>query len=69
MVKNHLQKKEKKYSIISDYVRKDLWWKEFLPRHNGISMMVYEEWSNPDGIYATDASNTGCGGCWQGRYF
>ena len=32
-------------------------------------MMVHKEWSNPDGIFSTDVSNTGCGEFWQGSYF
>ena len=56
--------------IIPDYVRKDLlWWNKFLPLYNGISMMEYENWSEPDAICSSDSCLTGCGGFWNGCYF
>ena len=56
--------------VIPDYVRKDLlWWNKFLPLYNGISMMEYESWSEPDAICSSDSCLTACGGFWNGRYF
>ena len=56
--------------IIPDYVRKDLlWWNRFLPLYNGISMMEYENWSEPDAICSSDSCLTGCGGFWNGCCF
>jgi hypothetical protein len=52
------------------YVKKDLlWWSEFLPLYNGVSMMAIEEWSSPDGVFACDACLDGCGGMFEGQYF
>ena len=56
--------------IIPDYVRKDLlWWNRFLPIYNGVSMMEYENWSEPDAIFSSDSCLTACGGFWNGCYF
>ena len=42
--------------IVPDEIRKDLeWWRIFLPRFNGVSMMDLEEWSQPDQFAASDA--------------
>ena len=51
-------------------VRKDLlWWKAFLPQYNGISMMLLEEFSEPDALFSCDACPSGCGGMMQDSYF
>lgn len=56
--------------IIPDYVRKDLlWWNRFLPLYNGVSMMEYENWSEPDAMFSSDSCLTACGGFWNGCYF
>ena len=57
---------------ITDSFRADLtWWKLFLPKYNGISMMQIEKWSVPDEIFASDATLTGCGAWFgaRGEYF
>ena len=52
------------------YVKKDLiWWDRFLSLYNGISMVECEKWSEPDAIFPSDSSLTGCGGIWNGCYF
>ena len=49
--------------ILPDEIRKDLeWWRIFLPRFNGVSIMDLEEWSQPDQSAASDACLTSCGG-------
>ena len=45
------------------------WWQRFLPLYNGVSMMPWEEWSQPDGVVSTDACLSGCGGWVEGEYF
>ena len=56
--------------LIPEFAKKDiLWWYRFLPHYNGISMMIYEEWCQPDFIFSSDACLSGCGGFWQGNYF
>ena len=51
-------------------VRKDLlWWKAFLPQYNGISMILLEEFSEPDAQFSCDACPSGCGGMMQDSYF
>ena len=38
--------------IIPSYVKKDiLWWHNFLPYYNGVSMMLYEKWCFPDSVF------------------
>lgn len=65
-----LYKENSKQHVIPDYVKKDiLWWYRFLPTYNGISMMLYEQWSEPDEIFSSDACLDGCGGFWNGNYF
>ena len=60
----------RKQVSIPDYVRKDiLWWKSFLPKYNGISLLWYEEWSQPDAICSSDACLRSCGGYSEGKYF
>ena len=55
---------------IPDYVKMDLqWWDKFLLQYNGISIMLYDDWSKPDGIFSTDSCLTGCGGYFNGLYF
>ena len=51
------------YEVTDDFRKDLLWWRKFLPRYNGVSMMALEEWSAPDQIFATDACLTGYG-CW-----
>ena len=55
---------------IPPYVKKDiLWWYKFLPTYNGVSMMLYEEWCEPDEIFSSDSCLEGCGGFWHGMFF
>lgn len=55
---------------IPNYVKKDLlWWHRFLHQYNGVSMMIYENWSEPDEIFSSDACLSACGGFWCGNYF
>jgi hypothetical protein len=46
-----------------------LWWNKFLQEYNGVSIMLYEEWSNPDDIFLTDSCLVGFGGFFKGKYF
>ena len=47
---------------VTDSVKADMrWWKLFLPRYNGISLMAVDHWSLPDEVFACDASLTDCG--------
>jgi hypothetical protein len=43
--------------------------KSFLPLFNGISMMMKEEWSKPDGIFTSDACLSGCWGMFKEHFF
>jgi hypothetical protein len=55
---------------IPDEVKKDLlWWNEFLPKYNGISLLYLGPWCEPDTILSCDACLEGCGGFWEGNYF
>ena len=65
-----LYREEAKFHSIPLYVKKDiLWWHSFLPLYNGVSMMLYEQWCNPDAIFSSDSSLQACGGFWDGKYF
>ena len=56
--------------VIPDMVKKDLlWWNNFLPVYNGISMMQVEEWSKPDELFSCDSCLEACGGFWMGHFF
>ena len=38
--------------VIPDYVKKDILWRyRFLPKYNGISVMFYEHWLEPNKLY------------------
>ena len=53
---------------VPESVRKDLWWwRRFLPGYNGVSMMLWQGWSLPDEVVATDACLQGCGAWFQTR--
>jgi hypothetical protein len=55
---------------IPEDVHKDiLWWNRFLFEYNGISIMLYDNWSKPDEIFSTDACLQGIGGFCDGKYF
>ena len=55
---------------VPSHITKDLmWWKRFLKVFNGISMMLLEDWSSPDEVFACDACISGCGGIMQTSYF
>ena len=56
--------------LVPEFVKKDIkWWKSFLPLFNGISMMMKEEWSKPDGIFTSDACLSGCWGMFKELFF
>jgi len=52
-----------------DFKRDVRWWSCFMSRFNGVSMMLEEQWSEPDSVISTDACLTGGGGWMLGRYF
>ena len=47
---------------LTEEVKKDIrWWLKFMPTYNGVSMMPWQQWSEPDEVLSTDACLTGCG--------
>ena len=56
-------------AISLDIRKHFMWWKSFLPRYNGISMMDMDDFSESDSIISTNACPRGCGGWFAGRYF
>ncbi|CAC5409964.1 unnamed protein product [Mytilus coruscus] len=58
-----------KLVIQADFKLDLLWWQEFLPGYNGVSMILSDEFSNPDQLFSVSACLTGCGGWMDGRYF
>ena len=52
--------------------RRDVqWWIQFLPHFHSTSIIITSDWSNPDGLIATDSCLKGCGGTFisKKRYF
>ena len=45
------------------------WWLKFLPVYNGVSVIVEEDWIQPDGLISCDACLDGCGGWSEGQFF
>ncbi len=58
-----------KFPVPQSVKRDLLWWYRILPEYNGVSMMVMEEWSSPDEVFATDACLLGCGAWNEDRQF
>ncbi len=55
---------------ITREAKKDIkWWRMFLRKYNGVSIIGDATWSNPDAVFATDACLSGCGGFSDGEYF
>ena len=65
-----LYQSENRSHPIPSYVKKDIqWWHRFLPLYNGVSMMMTEEFSQPDEIFSSDSCLSACGGYWEGSFF
>ena len=55
---------------IPAFVKKDLvWWDKFLDVYNGVSMMNFRDWSEPDLHLSSDACLVGCGGIAGNQFF
>ena len=55
---------------LSAEFRKDIhWWLRFISVYNGVSLIPTELWSEPDGVFSTDACLNGCGGMSTDQYF
>ena len=55
---------------IPEETRVDLrWWRCFMSKYNGISMILKSPWSSLDEILGTDACLEGCGGWFCRRFF
>ncbi len=54
--------------VPEDFLKDARWWRIFIGRYNGISMMPLADWSPPDQTFACDACLTGCGG-WSGNQY
>lgn len=51
-------------------VKKDIaWWFNFIDAYNGVSVLPFNEWSQPDSVLATDACLVGGGGVFNNNYF
>ena len=48
--------------LSSDFKQDVYWWVHFMPLYNGVSMIPRPFWSEVNGIIATDACLSGCGG-------
>ena len=50
--------------------KKDIsWWSTFLPLYNGVSMIPFAEWGEPDVEVASDSCLVGCGVFSAGQFF
>ena len=50
--------------------QKDLvWWRRFLRKYNGVTMINIAKWTSPDEVFSTDACHVGCGGVCDDQYF
>ena len=45
------------------------WWLKFMPLYNGVSMIPWEDWCEPDAVVSSDACLEGCGAWVEGQYF
>ena len=45
-----------------DFYKDVYWWRVFAPIYKGVSVLYLEDWDNLDGVAASDACLTGCGG-------
>ena len=63
-------KRQSHRTYLNEEFRKDvLWWINFLPHFNSISLIKTVPWSEPDEVLATDACLKGGGGIYKNRYF
>jgi hypothetical protein len=61
--------KKGKTRISADFTDDIKWWLRYLPRFNGISLISYETWSQPDQLIASDACLVGCGATCGKEFF
>ena len=62
--------KESVFFLIPPDARADIaWWQKFMPTYNRVSMMPWNEWSQPDEVVSTDACLSGCSGWVHGEFF
>ena len=55
---------------VNQEVSKDLmWWKRFLLHFNGVTFIPDVLWSEPDGVFSTDACLSGGGGWYNKQFF
>ena len=56
--------------LIPDLIKKDInWWDKFLIHYNGVSIMCYDDWSEPDMVFSSDACLQGAGAFCDGFFF
>ena len=54
---------------LNSEVRKDIdWWIEFAPTYNGVSLMLENNWSDPDEVFSSDSCLTGGGALTQKKF-
>ena len=56
------------HRIPRDTQRDIKWWKEFFPLYNGVSLILNNDWSEPDKVLASDSCLTGGGAYTQKSY-
>ncbi len=57
-----------KVKVPPDFLKDARWWRIYIARYNGVSMMPLANWSAPDCVFSCDACLSGCGG-WSGKEY
>ena len=61
--------KNENKKAITEEVRRDIdWWIEFAPSYNGVSLMVENDWTEPDVIFSSDSCLRGGGALTQTKF-
>ncbi|CAC5423079.1 unnamed protein product [Mytilus coruscus] len=60
---------DKKLDVSNELRNYMLWWSKFLLTFNEISIIILEEWTEPDLFFSCDACLTGCGSLSGSEYF
>ncbi|XP_077977557.1 uncharacterized protein LOC144433121 [Glandiceps talaboti] len=64
-----LKRNHHKTRLTGGFKKDIMWWLEYLPLYNGISMIPAVDWSAPGSIFHSDACLSGCGGITNRQYF
>lgn len=60
---------KQRYSIPRSVLLDLQFWKEFMPRYNGLSKMIKTDWTKPDQVFSCDSTLTQAAGWCEGEFF